>query len=57
MRNVGEDLQTLYARRRQIDIAIQSLEQFQDLRRRRIRRARRDGVLLNRHRGNLARVA
>lgn len=57
MRNVGEDLQTLYARRRQIEIAIQSLEQFQDLRRRRIRRARRDGVLLNRHRGNLARVA
>jgi hypothetical protein len=57
MRNVGEDLQTLYARRRQIDIAIQSLKQFQDLRRRRVRRARRDGVLPNRHRGNLARVA
>jgi hypothetical protein len=57
MRNVGEDLQTLYARRRQIDIAIQSLEQFRDLRRRRVRRARRDGVLPNRHRGNLARVA
>lgn len=57
MRNVGQELQTLYARRRQIDIAIQSLEQFQDLRRQRIRRARRDGILLYRHRGELARVA